>query len=157
LIRYADDFVVLVAGSQEEAEKEKAELAEFLRQALHLELSEEKTLVTGAEEGFDFLGYRVVKEQAQRTGRWVGKLRIPKGKLQQLRNRIRRLTDRSTTGQSLEDLLRTLNPLIVGWRNYYRYATGAWKDFMRLDRWLWHRIRRWLQTKKKLAESAHAG
>jgi hypothetical protein len=68
-------------GSQEGAEKEKAELTEFLRQALHLELSEEKTLVTCAEEGFDFLGYRVVKEQAQRTGRWVGKLRIPKGRL----------------------------------------------------------------------------
>lgn len=149
LVRYADDFVVLVAGSQGEAEKEKAELAEFLRQDLHLELSEEKTLVTGAEEGFDFLGYRVVKELAQRTGRWVGKLRIPQGKLQQLRDRIKRMTDRSTTGQSLEDLLRTLNPLIVGWRNYYRYATGAWKDFMRLDRWLWHRLRRWLQKKHR--------
>ncbi len=79
----------------------------------------------------------------------VGKLRIPKGKLQLLRHRIKRMTDRSTTGQSLEALLQTLNPLIVGWRNYYRYATGAWKDFMRLDRWLWQRIRLWLKKKHR--------
>jgi len=59
------------------------------------------------------------------------------------------MTDRSTTGQSLETLLDTLNPLIVGWRNYYRYATGAWKDFMRLDRWLWQRIRLWLRKKHR--------
>jgi len=147
LIRYADDFVILVAGSQAEAEKEKLALAQFLRQQLHLELSAEKTLVTGAEEGFDFLGYRVVKAAARQSGRLVGKLRIPKGKLQLLRHRIKRMTDRSTTGQSLEALLGTLNPLIVGWRNYYRYATGAWKDFMRLDRWLWQRLRLWLKKK----------
>lgn len=149
LIRYADDFVILVAGSQEEAEKEKIALADFLRQQLHLELSAEKTLVTRAEEGFDFLGYRVVKEAARLSDRLVGKLRIPKGKLQLLRHRIKRMTDRSTTGQSLEALLKTLNPLIAGWRNYYRYATGAWKDFMCLDRWLWHRIRLWLKKKHR--------
>jgi hypothetical protein len=149
LVRYADDFVILATGSQEEADNEKAALAEFLQQQLRLELSPEKTLVTRAEEGFDFLGYRVVKEAAQGSGRLVGKLRIPKGKLQLLRHRIKRMTDRSTTGQSLEALLKTLNPLIVGWRNYYRYATGAWKDFMRLDRWLWQRIRLWLKKKHR--------
>lgn len=149
LVRYADDFVILVSGTREDAENEKAALAGFLRQQLHLELSPEKTLVTRAEEGFEFLGYRVVKEVARRTGRLVGKLRIPKGKLQLLRHRIKRMTDRSTTGQSLETLLDTLNPLIAGWRNYYRYATGAWKDFMRLDWWLWHRIRLWLTKKHR--------
>jgi group II intron reverse transcriptase/maturase len=149
LVRYADDFVILVVGSQAEAEKEKVALADFLRQQLHLELSAEKTLVTRAEEGFDFLGYRVVKETARLSGRLVGKLRIPKGKLQLLRHRLKRMTDRSTTGQSLEALLTTLNPLVAGWRNYYRYATGAWKDFMRLDRWLWQRIRLWLKKKHR--------
>jgi hypothetical protein len=147
MVRYADDFVILVTGSREDAEKEKAQLAEFLREQLHLELSVEKTLVTNAEEGFDFLGYHVVKERAMNTGRMVGKLRIPKGKLQLLRNRIRQRTDAATTNQSLQELLRSLSPLIAGWRNYYRYATGAWKDFARLDWWLWHRIFRWLRRK----------
>jgi RNA-directed DNA polymerase len=147
LVRYADDFVILVIGTQEEAEQEKARLAEFLKERLHLELSVEKTLVTRAEDGFEFLGYRVIKEPSQRTGRPVAKLLIPKGKLQLLRNRIRERTSMATTNQSLEDLLKPLNPLIAGWRNYYRYATGAWKDFARLDWWMGHRLYLWLRKK----------
>jgi len=149
LVRYADDFVVLVSGTQEEAEAEKAALAAFLQQELHMELSLEKTQITPATEGFEFLGYWVVKERAKRTGRMVGKLRIPKGKLQELRRRIKAKTDRSTTAQSWEDLLGDLNPLIAGWRNYYRYATGATKNFSRLDNWLWRRIWLWLRKKHK--------
>ena len=147
LVRYADDFVILVTGTKEEAELEKERLATFLQECLHMELSLEKTLVTRAENGFEFLGYRVVKEPAQLTGRMVGKLYIPKGKLQLLRSRLKRLTDRSTTGLSLGNLLQTLNPIIAGWRNYYRYATGAYKDFSRLDRFLWYRLYRWLKKK----------
>jgi group II intron reverse transcriptase/maturase len=152
-VRYADDFVILVSGRREDAEVEKDRLAQFLWDELRLELSMEKTLVTRAEDGFEFLGYRVVKERSKRTGRMTGKLLIPKGRLQQIRTRIKRQTDRSTTGQSLEELLDELNPLIAGWRNYYRYATGAWKDFMHLDWWLWHRIRRWLCKKHRKASS----
>jgi group II intron reverse transcriptase/maturase len=149
LVRYADDFVILASGTQEEAEAEKAALAAFLQQELRMELSLEKTRITPVTEGFEFLGYRVVKERAKMTGRMVGKLRIPKGKLQELRRRLKARTDRSTTGQSWEDLLRDLNPLIAGWRNYYRYATGATKDFARLDWWLWLRIWIWLRKKHK--------
>jgi hypothetical protein len=152
-VRYADDFVILVAGAREDAEREKAALEKFLKEELRLELSAEKTLITHAEDGFEFLGYRVVKERSQRTGRLTGKLLIPKGKLQMLRNRIKEQTSRSTTGQSLNELLSQLNPVIVGWRNYYKYATGAWKDFMRLDWWLWHRIQGWLCKKHRKTTS----
>jgi group II intron reverse transcriptase/maturase len=153
LVRYADDFVVLVSGTKEEAETEKARLATFIKQELSMELSMGKTMITQAKDGFEFLGYRVVKERSLSTGRLVGKLRIPKGKLQILRNRIKRLTGRNTTGQSLTELLNTLNPLIVGWRNYYRYAVGACKDFNQLDRWFWQRIRLWLLKKHRKAKS----
>lgn len=149
LVRYADDFVILVTGTEEEAIAEKDALAAFLGEHLHMELSQEKTLITHVMEGFEFLGYRVIKERGILSGRMVGKLRIPKGKLQQLRTRIKHRTDHSTTGQSFEDLLNSLNPLIVGWRNYYRYATVAWKDFAHLDRWLWHRLWRWLKKKHR--------
>jgi RNA-directed DNA polymerase len=149
LVRYADDFVILVIGTRQEAEAEKVALAAFLQQELHMELSLEKTHITEATEGFEFLGYRVVVERAKLTGRWVGKLRIPKGKLQWLRSRLKARTDRSTTGQSLEDLLSELNPIISGWRNYYRYATGATKDLAQLDSWLWQRIWLWLNKKHR--------
>jgi RNA-directed DNA polymerase len=45
-IRYADDFVVLVSGTREEAEQEKADPANYLRESMKLELSIEKTRVS---------------------------------------------------------------------------------------------------------------
>jgi hypothetical protein len=38
-IRYADDFVVLVSGTREQAEQEKTELARYLQKTMKLELS----------------------------------------------------------------------------------------------------------------------
>ncbi|RJX26869.1 MAG: hypothetical protein C4554_05305 [Dethiobacter sp.] len=59
LVRYADDFVILVKGTREQAEAIKEEIAAFLREHLRMELSMEKTSVTHVSEGFDFLGHRV--------------------------------------------------------------------------------------------------
>lgn len=147
VVRYADDFVVLVAGSREEAEKEKADLTEFLQTELRMELSQEKTSITRPEDGFQFLGYRVIRAPSLVTGNPAGKLRIPKEKLQLLRNRLKSLTDRSSVGQSLSELLQRINPIITGWRNYYRYANYASRDFNSLDRWCWERVRLWLKKK----------
>ncbi len=58
-IRYADDFVILVSGTREQAEQEKAELADDLRRTTGLELSEEKTRISDLTEVFEFLGHRV--------------------------------------------------------------------------------------------------
>lgn len=59
LVRFADDFVVVV-DSPETAEKVKDLLVPFLAER-GLELSEEKTLVTHIDEGFDFLGWNFQK------------------------------------------------------------------------------------------------
>lgn len=146
-VRYADDFVILVNGTREQAESEKAALSEFLKNELKMELSMEKTLITRPEDGLEFLGYRLVREKAALTGRMVGKPYIPKGKLQLLRSKIKRMTSGSTTGQTMDDLLKSLNSLITGWRNYYQYAVGANKDFAALDWFTWHRVWRWAMKK----------
>jgi RNA-directed DNA polymerase len=54
--RYADDFVILVSGTREEAEHEKVELDNYLHQTTGQELSEEKTRISDLTEGFEFLG-----------------------------------------------------------------------------------------------------
>ncbi|MAZ14789.1 MAG: group II intron reverse transcriptase/maturase [Ahrensia sp.] len=146
-VRYADDFVVLTDGTFEEAEAEKLALAQFLKQELRMELSMEKTRITQVGEGFDFLGYRVVQTKARRTGRLVGNLFIPKSKLKDLRHKIKVRVKETPTGKSLAELIDSLNPVITGWRNYYRYATWATRDFASLDWWLWERIGRWLRRK----------
>lgn len=146
IVRYADDFVVLVSGTREVAEAEKDALAKFLKEELRLELSPEKTLVTDVRDGFEFLGYRIVKTKSW-TGRFVCKLLIPLGKLQMLRDKIKARTKRRDLDRSFADLIDELNPLIMGWRTYYRHALRACREFNKLDWWLYHRIKRWLHKK----------
>jgi group II intron reverse transcriptase/maturase len=63
--RYADDWLLGFSGPREEAEQIKAQLSEFLRDQLKLELSQEKTLLTHARtEAARFLGYEIVSQDA---------------------------------------------------------------------------------------------
>jgi RNA-directed DNA polymerase len=95
-VRYADDFVVLVSGSQEDALAEKSALAEYLRRTTGLELSPEKTKVTAMTEGFEFLGFHVVMRWDKRYG-YGPRVEIPKAKAADLRWRIKQLTKCNTT------------------------------------------------------------
>ncbi|MFZ5700764.1 MAG: group II intron reverse transcriptase/maturase [Pseudomonadota bacterium] len=148
VVRYADDFVVLVQGTREDAERERDALAQFLKEELRMELSMEKTAITDVRESFDFLGYRVTaRERASVSGRRCGKLFIPKDKLQNLRSKIKAKVRKTPTGRTLSDLIEDLNPIIIGWRNYYRYANRAWKVFATLDWWLDRRIMYWIRRK----------
>jgi len=58
-IRYADDFIIGVNGSQADCEQIKAELKSFISDTLKMELSEEKTLITHSNEYARFLGYDI--------------------------------------------------------------------------------------------------
>jgi group II intron reverse transcriptase/maturase len=152
MVRYADDFVLLVAGTRRQAEEEREALAQFLHKELRLELSAEKTLITRPEDGFVFLGYRVIRAPSVQSGGDVGKMRIPKEKLQALRREIKKRTGRPSLGLSLKHLIRDLNPLILGWRTYFQFATCASRDFDSLDHWLWRRIDTWLRKKHRKTE-----
>lgn len=77
-VRYADDFLVGVIGSQAECMQIKANIAQYMSDQLKLELSEEKTLITHAQNPAKFLGYEIYvrKSQALRRNR-NGILRRP--------------------------------------------------------------------------------
>lgn len=56
-IRYADDFVILVSGSLNDAKLIKANIKEFLSSHCGATLSEEKTIITNLRDNkFEFLG-----------------------------------------------------------------------------------------------------
>ncbi len=63
-VRYADDFLIGVAGSKEEAKQIKEDIKEFLSKKLKLELSDEKTLITHSRDVAKFLGYEVYLEHS---------------------------------------------------------------------------------------------
>jgi RNA-directed DNA polymerase len=61
MIRYADDFVVLVRGSEAHAHAIKEQTAAFMAEQMRLTLSPEKTAITHVDDGFDLLGFRIVR------------------------------------------------------------------------------------------------
>lgn len=58
-VRYADDFIVGIIGSKEDAKSLKSKIKEYLENSLKLELSEEKTLITNSSDKAKFLGYEI--------------------------------------------------------------------------------------------------
>lgn len=95
LTRYADDFIILCNGTKESAEQMKQEVKEFLWNELHLELSEEKTHVTHATDGFDFLGFHIQREEPKDNRPWLRVTPTQKSE-QRLRDTIRKMTDRKS-------------------------------------------------------------
>ena len=75
-VRYADDFLIGVIGSGNECQQIKKDIKYFLHDKLQLELSEEKTLITHAEEAARFLSYDILVrknhllKRDEKTGRF---------------------------------------------------------------------------------------
>jgi RNA-directed DNA polymerase len=69
LVRYADDFVVMVHGTRDDAEALWAEVRSVLA-PMGLRLSEEKTRVCHIDEGFDFLV--ATRGRTARVGSLIG-------------------------------------------------------------------------------------
>ena len=146
LVRFADDFVLIVKGTKEQAEALKQETADFLRTELLMELSLEKTRVTHIREGFNFLGHRIILRQNRAQNEDVLLTLPSKPSLQAVKERIKELTSRETTSQSLEQILAQLNPVLRGWSYYFRFD-AAKRTLAYLDYYAWRRV--WLWMRKK--------
>ncbi len=149
-VRYADDFIILVCGSEADARAEVLALAEHLRQTTGLELSPEKTKITAMERGFEFLGFHVHMRWDRRYG-YCPRIEIPKAKASDLRYKVKRMTARNTTLRSLGQALQDLNPILRGWANYYRYCAGAHRVFTSIDWYTNDRLWRWMRRKRPKA------
>lgn len=66
-VRYADDFLIGVIGSKEDATFIKEQVKAFVTNTLKLELSNEKTLITHSEKRARFLGYDIYVRRSAAT------------------------------------------------------------------------------------------
>lgn len=134
LVRYADDFIV-TAKTREIAE----EIRDLVRKHLTdrgLELSEEKTVVTHIDEGFDFLGWTFRK--------FKGKL-IVKPSKDSIKSVIRKCSTtilKEGKGLTQEELIRRLNPIIRGWTNYHKHVVAS-QSFSNVNNTLYLLLQRW--------------
>ena len=152
-VRYADDFLIGVIGSKVDAKQVKADVGQFIRQQLHLELSQEKTLITHGSDFAQFLSFQITASTEQNSTRtkagyikrsYTGriKLYVPKEKwLKRLLSygALRIQYDKNNGNKeiwepicrsdlrNLDDLeiLNQYNAEIRGLYNYYRIAHNA--------------------------------
>ena len=106
-IRYADDFILGVIGSKEEAQRIKEDIKSFLSASLALELSEEKTLITHTGKSAKFLGYEITVTRDNHQRRDVrGCLRRTYGKRVRLNVSMATLRDKLLEYGAMEIKLR---------------------------------------------------
>jgi RNA-directed DNA polymerase len=136
-IRYADDFIV-TANSEETIREIKDIIATFLKER-GLELSDDKTLITSINEGFDFLGWNFRK--------YNGKLLIKPSK-KSIKRFTETISQTITEGRawSQEVLIAKLNPIIRGWSNYHNSVVSS-DIFQTLDHRIWELLWQWAKRR----------
>ncbi len=136
--RYADDFIVTGATPEILNEEVRPMLEAFLgERGLHL--SEEKTVVTHIDAGFDFLGCNVRK--------YSGKLLIRPSKAgtKAILAKVRGII-RQNRAASQDDLILRLNPVIRGWANFHRHNVSS-QFFSYVDAQIFHALWRWAKRR----------
>ena len=129
LVRYADDMVAM-CRDEESARKALEEIGRWMSEA-KLTLHPEKTRVVDMAVGgnhFDFLGYRFWRSRKGKIARAVRPKSIKK-----LKEGLKAMTKR-TNGQSLEAIVKKINPVLKGWYGYFKHANAM--TLGRLDGWL---------------------
>ena len=145
LVRYADDFVVMVGGTHDDAQALWDEVAAVLA-PIGLRLSEEKTRVCHIDEGFDFLGFRIQRRPwTGRTGKRAVYTYPSKKALASVMAKVRSITRREKH-QTLADLLRLLNRVLRGWCNYFRHGVSS-RTFSYVDHYTWWRVVGWVRKR----------
>lgn len=147
-VRYADDFVILCNGTKAQAESMKEELHAFLDQRLRLKLSKEKTKITHLNDGFKFLGYWIQRSLGGKG--MVTKLSIPKEAVDTFLNKLKDATSPATHKDSVNFKILSLNRIISGWCQYYRYTSKASRPFHKVGYRIFWYMGHWLGRKFRM-------
>jgi RNA-directed DNA polymerase len=147
LVRYADDWCLMVKGSQPDAVALRDEIAGVLS-TMGLRLSPDKTLITHIDEGVDFLGWRIQRHRKRGSNRHYVYTYPAKKSLKAVMAKVKTLCRQVGVNQPLDDLIRRLNPAVRGWCAYFRPGVSS-VTFAYLGHYLWHRVWRWLRRKHR--------
>jgi group II intron reverse transcriptase/maturase len=152
-VRYADDFIIGVIGSKEDAQKVKSDVKQFLTDRLNLRMSEEKTKITHTGDRARFLGYDITVSRAQQATKlkngntqrchsYVVKLLVPREKWvaklleykamkvvlnENGKERYKALHRGKLINKSDIEILSAYNAEIRGLGNFYSIANDSYK------------------------------
>ncbi|AEV70085.1 group II intron reverse transcriptase/maturase [Acetivibrio clariflavus] len=153
LVRYADDFVILCKKLSQAEEALRA--VKWIMKKLELTLHSEKTRLVDmyfGKDSFDFLGFNNRFQRFRnKSWQWYWTLQqIPSKKaMKKMRANIKEVfASPSKLLLSMEEMVKLLNPKIIGMRNYYarRFARlWLWK----IDKYINFKFTRWYNRKKQ--------
>jgi RNA-directed DNA polymerase len=145
LVRYADDFVILLWRNGKKVLKE----VERMLGRLGLNLHPDKTRVVRAEDGFDFLGIHFqlcpVGEKNATVKKYCALWPSDKS-MKGIKEKIKKVIGRRYS-LALEEMIEELNPVLRGWDNYHRRAKCARKRVRKLNGFVRDRLRIFLKRK----------
>jgi RNA-directed DNA polymerase len=145
MIRFADDFVVMVAGERRHAEALREEVSGVLA-TLGLRLAPDKTRVVHIDEGFDFLSITIRRMRKRGTSRHYVYTKPSKKAIQAVKDKVTAKTYRSTLYQEPAVLIQGISQTLRGWAGYHRHGVSK-AVFSAVDSHAWNRIMRWLRRK----------
>ncbi|AXI24013.1 group II intron reverse transcriptase/maturase [Cardinium endosymbiont of Sogatella furcifera] len=143
IVRYADDLVIV---SNKPVEKILGILCGYL-QRLGLSINEEKSRMTTAEEGFNFLGYAFKRGYSPRYQKPVTHMYPTPDAIKRIIKKVTQLTYRNRLHESVETIVKDLNASLLGWTEYYRHTASS-RRFRKVQGHANRRLRRFIMKKK---------
>lgn len=142
VIRYADDFVV-IHENRRVLELCIEEIKKWLL-TIGLEISEEKSKLRDAREGFKFLGFQIiqVRKGIVRGQKYKVKITPSKDSCLRFLDKVRK-TIQAAKAWSSYDLIRVLRPIYLGWANYFRFSECK-QVFSKLNFYIFGMLRSWV-------------
>ena len=99
------------------------------------------------KEGFDFLGFHHRQKLSYRYKKWYTQKWPRKEALNKLRQGIRdRVQSRSILHYTIDEVIETINPLLRGWMNYFKYGNSS-STFNKVDSYVQMRLALWWRKK----------
>ncbi|MEH1908723.1 group II intron reverse transcriptase/maturase [Nostoc sp.] len=123
-IRYADDMVIILRP-EDDATEILERISEFLRKR-GMNVSQKKTKVTAATDGFNFLGWHF---KVQSNGKFRCSPSVDNFKA--FRKKVKYIVNNSNYGATTK--AEKLAPVVRGWRNYHKFCKMDGSKFS-----LWH-------------------
>ncbi len=133
-VRYADNFVV-ICSSLKEAQQTHIEISTWLK-SKGLNIATNKTRIVNISEGFDFLGINIKQHETKAKSKVKGKvllMRPSRDSISSIKSKLKNEW-KHLRGKSLTTVLNKINPIIIGWRNYFRKYVSVY-NFRTLDNW----------------------
>ena len=145
--RYVDDFVVIVKGTKAHAKAIREECRLFLEGELKLALNMAKTHVTHVNDGFNFLGHRIIRKRGPR-GTMRPVTTIPREKLRNFAAKLAKELSGNYSENKI-DLVEKLNRQLTGWANFYRFTDYTAIMYRKVDRVVFWKLAHWLARKHR--------